>query len=260
MTRKINYEDFVDKFKVKKTTDDCYTPENVYNAVLDWCVKEYGIDKNKVVRPFYPGGDYEAFDYGSDSVVLDNPPFSILAQIAKFYTYYGIKFFLFAPALTLFSPSCINQYCCLGTYADVTYENGARVRTSFITNLEDDLVFRSTPDLRKILDDIDKQNNPSRSLPKYQYPPEVITGAQLGTMCAKGIDFRVKRSECHWVDGLDAQRVYKKKIFGRGFLISKEKAAERVEAERVEAERTIKEEKICWKLSQREREIIDKLQ
>lgn len=28
------YKEFVDKFKPKKTTDDCYTPENVYKAVL----------------------------------------------------------------------------------------------------------------------------------------------------------------------------------------------------------------------------------
>ena len=44
MTRKINYEDFVEKFKTKNT-DDCYTPENIYEAVLNWCVAEYGIDK-----------------------------------------------------------------------------------------------------------------------------------------------------------------------------------------------------------------------
>ena len=27
------YFDFVEKFKPKKTTDDCYTPENVYEAI-----------------------------------------------------------------------------------------------------------------------------------------------------------------------------------------------------------------------------------
>ena len=50
------YAAFVDKFKPKKTTDDCYTPENVYEAVLGWVVKEYGIDPGNVVRPFWPGG------------------------------------------------------------------------------------------------------------------------------------------------------------------------------------------------------------
>ena len=35
-----DYEGFVDKFKPKKTTDDCYTPAEVYGAVLNY-VKKY---------------------------------------------------------------------------------------------------------------------------------------------------------------------------------------------------------------------------
>ena len=29
-----NYREFVNKFKPKKTTDDCYTPDNVFEAVF----------------------------------------------------------------------------------------------------------------------------------------------------------------------------------------------------------------------------------
>ena len=256
MTLKIKYEDFVEKFKPKLTTDDCYTPKEVYNAILDWCVKEYGVDKNKVVRPFYPGGDYESFDYGDDSIVIDNPPFSILSQIVNFYGYYGIKFFLFAPNLTLFSASAKVNCTCLACNADITYENGVVVNTAFVTNLEDkEIAFRTVPDLHKILTVIDARLKKTKQLPKYKYPAEVITAAQLGTMAAHGIDFRVKRSECHWVRGLDAQRPVKKDIFGHGFLISKKKAAERLAAERA-----IGDEKICWELSASEREIIEGLQ
>lgn len=50
------YKAFIDKFKPKKTTDDCYTPPNVYEAVLGWAVNEYGIDPENIVRPFWPGG------------------------------------------------------------------------------------------------------------------------------------------------------------------------------------------------------------
>lgn len=46
------YQVFTDKFKPKKTTDDCYTPDNVYEAVLGWAVEEFGIPREKVVRPF----------------------------------------------------------------------------------------------------------------------------------------------------------------------------------------------------------------
>lgn len=34
------YEEFVDKFKPKKTTDDCYTPGAIYEVVKDWAIKE----------------------------------------------------------------------------------------------------------------------------------------------------------------------------------------------------------------------------
>ena len=91
------YEEFVEKFKPKLTTDDCYTPPEVYEAVKDWAVKEYKLEDREIVRPFYPGGDYEHFNYIDGSVVIDNPPFSILSKIIDFYMERGIKFFLFAP-------------------------------------------------------------------------------------------------------------------------------------------------------------------
>src|SRR5699024_12759225 len=68
-----DYEGFVAKFQTKKTTDDCYTPPAVYEAVKAWACRRYGIDPARTVRPFWPGGDYERFDYPAGAVVLDNP-------------------------------------------------------------------------------------------------------------------------------------------------------------------------------------------
>ena len=99
----IDYEGFVEKFKPKKTTDDCYTPPEVYEVVRDWACAEYGIDPARIVRPFYPGGDYEAYDYQDGCTVLDNPPFSIVSKIVRFYLDRGIPFFIFAPSLTVMS-------------------------------------------------------------------------------------------------------------------------------------------------------------
>lgn len=55
MAKQISFEDFCEKFKPKKTTDDCYTPPTIYEVIKNWACKEYGIDPDKIVRPFYPG-------------------------------------------------------------------------------------------------------------------------------------------------------------------------------------------------------------
>ena len=59
------YNDFVEKFEIKKTTDDCYTPDIVYDAIAGWVANEYGLNKAEFIRPFYPGGDYQAYQYPS---------------------------------------------------------------------------------------------------------------------------------------------------------------------------------------------------
>lgn len=64
------------------TADDCYTPEPIYRCVLDWAVRRYHIGADtRIIRPFYPGGDYKREDYSGDCIVVDNPPFSILPSI-----------------------------------------------------------------------------------------------------------------------------------------------------------------------------------
>lgn len=77
------YDEFLEKFEAKKTTDDCYTPDLVYDAVADWVSNEYGIDRKRFVRPFYPNGDYQKEKYPSGCAVVDNPPFSILTEILR---------------------------------------------------------------------------------------------------------------------------------------------------------------------------------
>lgn len=128
------YGEFVDKFKPKLTTDDCYTPSLVYEAVKKWAVSHYGLEGAEIIRPFYPGGDYQRETYPAGCCVIDNPPFSILSEISRWYMEHDIKFFLFAPGLTLFSiaSGALNY---LPTGAAVIYENGASVNTSFVTNL-----------------------------------------------------------------------------------------------------------------------------
>lgn len=241
------YAAFIDKFKPKKTTDDCYTPENVYNAVAAWACHEYGFDASCIVRPFWPGGDYERFDYPDNCVVVDNPPFSILTQICNFYNAHGLRFFLFAPSLTV--PIRDFRNCAIVADAGITYENGATIRTAFITNMEPDYIMRTAPDLHKAIKVENDKNQKAgkKQLPKYIYPDCVITAALAQRFAHLGIDYRVKKSEAACIGALDAQRAAGKTIFGGGLLLSERAAAERAAAERAAATR--------WALSDREKEL-----
>lgn len=57
------YKAFVDKFKTKKTTDDCYTPPAIYEAIAEWVASQYQVPRESFLRPFYPGGDYRREKY-----------------------------------------------------------------------------------------------------------------------------------------------------------------------------------------------------
>ena len=257
-----DYEGFVEKFKPKKTTDDCYTPPIVYEAVADWTAREYGLDKAQFCRPFYPGGDYEKYDYNG-RIVVDNPPFSILSQIVKYYVLHGIKFFLFSPTLSglvRYSDVCT----ALAVGVDITYENGATICTSFVTNLEpENIRTRTPPTLYQAVHEANSKNRQEqvKHLPKYSYPLNVVTPAAIYSYSRYDIDFVITRSESIRVDALDNQRNAGKRIFGAGLLISNNLKAERKKAERKKAEREKAEREKAerWELSQREINIITAL-
>ena len=249
-----SYEEFVEKFKLKKTTDDCYTPPSVYAVIRDWACNEYGIDPAKIVRPFYPGGDYENFDYPEGAVVLDNPPFSILSRICEFYLDRGIPFFLFAPSLTAFSGRAnnmrMNHIIC---DCKIEYENGAIVQTSFATSYGGDIIAQTEPHLTKLVNDEVERLRRTKTvrLPKYTYPSHVVTAALLQRYSHYGVDLKVHKKDCTPIYALDAQRSMGKTIFGGGLLLSDCAAAERTAAERAAATK--------WELSTRERAIVEYL-
>lgn len=254
------YQEFLEKFEQKKTTDDCYTPDNVYEAVKAWACKEYGIKEKDIIRPFCPGGDYEKENYKKGAVVLDNPPFSILTDILKFYLEKNIKFILFCPTVSAFTS--VEGVCSICLSTQVTYENGACVNTSFMTNLEPGTKARSAPDLNQAILDADKVNRRlfHREIGKYVYPPECITSAQVGKYSKYGVNFRVKADACLMVPELDSQKAEGKSIYGRGLLLSEamteenKKAEANAEAEKLRQER--EKPKSVWEISEREREII----
>lgn len=256
---KDDYGEFTEKFKAKLTTDDCYTPVEVYEAVLGWLREKVDLSGANIVRPFWPGGDYEAYDYKEDDVVVDNPPFSILARILRFYQGRGIRFFLFGPQLTLFSSSSSLTY--IPCACPVEYANGAKVNTGFVSNLFGDVFAMSAPDLRKRIIEAQEKRKGSASLPRYEYPPEVLTSSMLGYLSTHGVEFKVMRDEVSpsRLSALASQKAVGKSIFGYGWLISERKAAEKKAAEKKAAEKEAAENVIVWELSDMEREAVRRI-
>lgn len=244
------YEAFVEKFKPKKTTDDCYTPANVYEEVLNYVRETCDIEGLEVIRPFYPGGDYERVTYTEQTVVVDNPPFSIISQIIRFYNEKGVKYFLFAPHLTLFSTN--QKYTAIVASADITYKNEAKVKTSFITNMMGDYKIIGAPDLKRRIETIQKKKRVS--LPQYKYPKNVVTVSRIAWLVEKGVGIKIREKDLVFCRGLESQRKYKKTIFGSGFLTTHAVAAE-IKAAEIKAAVDV----IEWELSEHEKEIIDAL-
>lgn len=193
--RDLPLEQFVEKFK-GKDTDECYTPPAVYEAVLNWCRKEYNIpDDAPIVRPFRPGGDYQAEMYPQGCYVIDNPPFSILADICQFYNACGFKYFLFGNGLTILNLAIhANLVIACGR---ITYANGASVNTSFVTNMGDYWV-QTRPDLRLAIKEA-MGKEPGRSKPTYEYDRHILPSAHLSVLATNNVDLRLTKKDATFV-------------------------------------------------------------
>ena len=248
-----DYEKFITKFKAAKTTDDCYTPQPIYEAVVDYVFRNGNLPEDtEIVRPFRPNGDYTTEEYTDGCVVIDNPPFSILSKIARFYIARGIKFFLFAPTLTLFSSSS-SSYCTkIVCGVAVTYANKAKVSTSFLTNIFGDNAIICDNELYNTIKEIDEQlqKESTKELTKIIYPDNVVSAALLAKV-AKRITFVIPASEMKPIKSAGGVH-----IFGGGYLLSTKAAAERAAAERAAAERAAAER---VRLTPQELRMIDEL-
>lgn len=243
-----NYKKFVEKFQPKKTTDDCYTPPEVYDAVCDYLEEEYNLNRADFVRPFVPGGDYKAYKYPKNAVVVDNPPFSIMAEIVSFYKSHEIPFFLFCQSQTSFN-YCVKA-CVVCACVVIVYDNGASVNTSFLSGLPKDrgLLAKSSPRLWDLVTEAQGQHNFRFN---NKYDTHLVIFSHLGNLSRFGVSFEIS----------EGQGIYRKKvgdctIFGGSILLSDRKEAERRKAEE-EAERRGRDTKVT--LSAEDVELIKKL-
>lgn len=277
-----DYEGFVEKFKPKKTTDDCYTPPEIYDTILEWLGENVDPRGKEIKRPFYPGGDYKAEHYPDNCVVVDNPPFSILSKIINFYVASGVKFFLFAPTLTMASAKISGRTDIDITYitcgVTVTYANGAIVNTSFTSNLFGDVRVWACHELYQRIKRVNDRCVKEKKVrsPVFDYPRNITSAAILSRLPKHGVSIKIRKQDCRSISALDAQKKAGKGIFGSGFLLSDRAAAEKAAVESM-AEKNIVEEKamqekaaaekaaaekaaaIVWELSEREKRIIKEL-
>ena len=219
----VDYEGFVNKFKRskrKKTTDDCYTPPKVYEAIKDYVVQKYKLEKYNIVRPFHPDTEYTLYPYEERDVVIDNPPFSILGAIVAYYMENNIKFFLFAPHLTLLATgrNHYKQFSRIIVGKGITFENGAEIPISFVTNLEKTPVIKTDPELLNIIKKA--QAKPTHHKNVTNMPAEIVTTRVLNSFVTRGLHVELPLTECLRIDAMDAQNALKKTIFGDGLIIS----------------------------------------
>ena len=221
------YDNFVAKFKPKKTSDDTFTPDDVYDAVASWVRQRFGISEQvEFIRPFYPGGDYindyiaRKEEYAA-GMVVDNPPFSILAKIVDFYRSQRVRFFLFCPYLTCLS--YLNRrpdvsICEPG--ATITYGNGAEVNTAFVHNLDPSVILENAPDLLEAI-----ANCPSQRKKDVQrivkLPRNVFRQSSVGKLLYTKVS--INRDEAIFVRSVGGYD-----IFGGGLMVS-DAVVERVE-------------------------------
>ena len=216
----------------------------MYEAVLGWALDHLDIGDRPVVRPFYPGGDFEHFDYHDNCVVIDNPPFSIFSKICNWYVERGIPFLLFAPAMS----SIKQNVTYIGVSCTITYENGANVNTAFVTNMMGDIICTTAPDLhesvKKANDDNLKQSK--KTVRNLSFPDCVLRSTTLHTMSRAGVEFCVRREQgC--VVGQACES--KNSEFGNSILLSDTATAKKLTAEKLAAKKLAAEKPTTEKLT-----------
>lgn len=193
--------------------------------MLSWAKGRYGLPEDvEVARPFWPGRDYASEEYPEGCVVVDNPPFSKMHDIVGFYMGRGVRFFLFANHLTLFSSLRLGCNAVV-VGINVLFENGAEIPVSFLTNLGGRKV-EVSGGLWAAIEEAQRRRASAAPVRTLRYPANVTTAARLARFARLGMELEL--------DARPLQRVGGERIFGGGVWLPRLSAA-RLEAARLEA-------------------------
>ena len=242
-----DYESFISKFTENpKTTDECWTPQDVYEAVVRYVGEIVDLTGKEILRPFYPGGDYVNAEYPENGVVIDNPPFSTFTKICRFYSNANVPFFLFGPGLSI--SSCC-RYCTAVIVADqIKFTNGAKVRCNFATNLMGDTLITTAVNLTRYISQCPSQDE-KVNLPSYVYPEEVLSVSDFQTIAKGNEDFSLTRSDAIIIKSLDLHPK-KSGLFCEHFLAKKAAAKKAAAKKAVHLELSAREKRLVEELEQ----------
>lgn len=206
------YFEWIKKFERKHTTDECLTPPKVYDRVKNYVVEFFSLENCTIERPFYPNGNYKeaAEKYDAHTVVIDNPPFSKMAEIIKFYNDKHIRYFLFAHAKTALGLVKHGASVWFAP-ANIIFDNGARVSVSFITNMEACQCIRTVPQLLFLQKTQQKTNN--------NYPPDLFIFSHFETICRHGLEIKVPCDASMVRTEYNDPQAGRKKIYGAGIQL-----------------------------------------
>ena len=135
-------------------------------------------------------------------MVVDNPPFSLLNEIAQWFNRHGIRYLLFAHPST----HAIRHATIIVAGQPVTYESGLNVQTEFITNMLGDTALITAPELGEALANL--RPTKERKLKSFIYPERVLRISEAGMMARRGINIRISRSDCAVVGNIGGEKLY----------------------------------------------------
>lgn len=144
--------------------------------------------------------------------------------------------------------------CAVCTFANIEYANGAKVRTSFVTNLDTVNAAITTPELKDIIEEACKQKNKQQL--KLNYPKCVLMATRLGRLSSKGETIEIPKADTYFIRQLESQKPLRKAMYGAGFLLSSDMTRRLA---RAEARAEARVEEYAFDLSERELAIIREL-
>lgn len=255
------FENMVIKQEHTKTTDECYTPQDVYDAVLAWATANCPEwpENAQVIRPFWPGMDYQTYEYPENCVVCDNIPFSKSKEILQWYTDAGIRYFLFVPTLTSIY-ACSLPSCCL-VLADgrIRYENRACINTSFATNMIPGVALKTAPELHEAIKHIQKIKKRAVRYDCYVYPEDIATVKDLTAFVRHNVPIELPKTDVYYKHraGYTSNPYLKQPHPFGGMLLLSERAKEYLSEKRTLMQKNPIETRIM--LGEKETRIIEEM-